>query len=160
MTTVYDFAAETIDGELLSLKAYEGQGLLIVNTASDCIYTPQFKGLQALHDKFAPLGFSVLGFPCNQFANQDPGTNEEIQAFCSTTYGVTFPMFAKIVVNGAKAHPLYQLLTASLPGDLGSGIIKWNFTKFLINRRGEPIRRYAPVILPVKIEKEIERMLG
>ncbi len=156
---VYDFTVETADGREQALGLYEGQTLLIVNTASKCGFTPQYKGLQELYERFCERQFTVLGFPCNQFAKQEPGTNEEIQAFCDVTYGVTFPVFAKLDVNGPSAHPLYQFLTKAAPGVLGSSRIKWNFTKFLIDRNGEVVKRYAPKTTPDAIAADIEALL-
>src|SRR6218665_3714699 len=150
MSTVYDFTAETIDGQPAPLSEYKGKVLLIVNTASKCGFTPQFEGLEKLWKDYGDKGLVVLGFPCNQFGSQDPGANSEIASFCQLNYGVSFPMMEKIDVNGAKAHPLYQWLTAEAPGLLGSKAIKWNFTKFLVGRDGRVIRRYAPQDLPKK----------
>ena len=144
MTTVYDFEAQQIDGKNLALSQYRGQVMLIVNTASACGFTPQFAGLEELHQTYGKRGLVVLGFPCNQFGAQDSGSNEEIAAFCQKNYGVSFPMMAKIEVNGAQAHPLYQWLTAEAPGLLGTTSIKWNFTKFLIGKDGAVLKRYAP----------------
>ena len=138
MPSVHDFSAETIDGRHLSLATYAGQVLLVVNTASRYGFTPQYAGLETLHRELAPRGFSVLGFPCNQFAAQESGTNEEIAAFCEREYEVTFPLFARIDVNGEHAHPLYRHLKAARPGLFGSGAVKWNFTKFLVGRGGSP----------------------
>jgi len=157
--SIYDFEVKTMDGELRSLSDYKGKVLLIVNTASKCGFTPQFKELQALYKEFMEEGFSVLGFPSNQFMNQDPGTNEEIQSFCELNFGVTFPMFAKIDVNGKDADPLYQFLTEEAPGALGMKAIKWNFTKFLIDREGNVIARYSPNTNPKDIKKDIEKLL-
>jgi len=157
---VYDFTVTTAAGAERSLKDYEGEVLLIVNTASKCGFTPQYQGLQELHQRFRQQGFSVLGFPCNQFGNQEPGTNEDIQAFCEKNYSVTFPVFAKLDVNGETAHPLYRHLKAHIPGVLGSEGIKWNFTKFLVNRRGDVVRRYAPQTSPGSIAGDIEKMLA
>ncbi|MDQ0191188.1 glutathione peroxidase [Alicyclobacillus cycloheptanicus] len=156
---IYDFTVQAADGHEVSLRDYEGKVLLIVNTASKCGFTPQYKGLEALHQRFAGRGFSVLGFPCNQFGGQEPGTNEEIQAFCERTYGVTFPVFAKIDVNGPNAHPLYQYLTSEKPGILSSEAIKWNFTKFLVDASGTPVKRYAPQTTPESIADDIEHLL-
>lgn len=156
--TVYDFTVTTIKGEEQSLRDFEGQILLIVNTASKCGFTPQYEGLQKLYEQFADVGFSILAFPCNQFGNQEPGTHEEIEEFCSLNYGVTFPVFEKIDVNGANAHPLYAYLKRSAPGLLGSEAIKWNFTKFLVNRQGEVVKRYASATAPSAIADEIEAL--
>ncbi|MFN3738584.1 glutathione peroxidase [Hydrogenophaga sp.] len=160
MTTVYDFQAQTIDGQTVSLDQYRDRVLLIVNTASACGFTPQFGGLEKLHETYAARGLVVLGFPCNQFGHQDPGSNDEIATFCQRNYGVSFPMMAKIDVNGAGAHPLYQWLTAEAPGILGSKAIKWNFTKFLVGRDGRVLKRYAPQDAPEKLTQDIEQALG
>jgi glutathione peroxidase len=157
--TLYDIEAQTIDGANKSLRDYAGKALLIVNVASKCGFTPQYKGLEALYEKYADRGLVVLGFPCNQFGAQEPGSESEIAAFCSTTYGVNFPMFAKIEVNGEKTHPLYKQLKHDAPGLLGSEAIKWNFTKFLVDRSGKVVRRYAPTDTPQSIEKDIEALL-
>ncbi|WP_374668841.1 glutathione peroxidase [Ramlibacter sp.] len=159
MTTVYDFEARQIDGKTVPLKKFKGQVLLIVNTASACGYTPQFAGLEELHKAYGGRGLVVLGFPCNQFGAQDPGSDGEIAQFCQLNYGVSFPMMAKIDVNGADAHPLYQWLSAEAPGLLGSKNIKWNFTKFLVGRDGQVIRRYAPQDAPASLAKDIEAAL-
>jgi glutathione peroxidase len=160
MPTVYDFSAKTIDGKPKKLADFKGKVLLIVNTASQCGFTPQYKGLEALHRRFAKRGFAVLGFPCNQFGAQEPGPESEIAEFCEMNYGVTFPLFAKIDVNGETAHPLYKHLTSAKPGLLGSEAIKWNFTKFLIGRDGQVIARYAPTTQPEDIAADIEKALG
>ncbi|WP_022955741.1 glutathione peroxidase [Perlucidibaca piscinae] len=160
MSSVYDYTARTILGEEMALADLKGQVLLIVNTASKCGFTPQFKGLEALYQKYKDQGLQVLGFPCNQFLNQDPGSDEEIQSFCSMDYGVTFPMFGKIEVNGPGAHPLFQHLAAEAPGLLGSKAIKWNFTKFLVGRDGRIIDRYAPTTKPEDIARDIEKALA
>jgi glutathione peroxidase len=160
MTSVYDFEARQIDGTDVPLSRYKGQVLLIVNTASKCGFTPQFEGLEALHKKFASQGLAVLGFPSNQFGNQDPGTNEEIGAFCVKNYGVSFPMMEKIEVNGSGATPLYKWLTKEAPGLLGSTAIKWNFTKFLIGKDGRVLKRYAPLDTPASMTRDIEAALA
>ena len=160
MPTVYDFDAQTIDGRTVPLRQYEGKVLLIVNTASACGFTPQFAGLEELHQRYGDQGLVVLGFPCNQFAGQDPGSNDEIASFCQLNYGVSFPMMAKTDVNGANASPLYQWLTAEAPGLLGSKAIKWNFTKFLVGKDGQVIRRYAPQDAPKKLAGDIEAALA
>jgi glutathione peroxidase len=157
--SVYDFSAIRLDGHEESLSAYRGKVLLIVNTASQCGFTPQYAGLQSLHEKHAGEGFAVLGFPCNQFGRQEPGSEAEIGAFCETNYRVSFPLFAKIEVNGDGAHPLYKYLKDARPGLLGSGAIKWNFTKFLIGRDGEPVARYAPQTKPEELEMPIRELL-
>jgi glutathione peroxidase len=158
MTAIYEFAAQSLSGEEVPLKRFEGQVLLIVNTASACGFTPQYKGLQELHQKYADRGLAVLGFPCNQFGAQEPGDATQISQFCETQYAVTFPMFAKIDVNGSKAHPLYRHLTHEKFGLLGPSI-KWNFTKFLIDRTGRVAGRYAPTVRPESLTKEIEALL-
>ena len=157
--SVYDFEATRLSGEPEPLSAFRGKTLLIVNTASRCGFTPQYAGLQALQDVYAGRGFEVLGFPCNQFGGQEPGGAEEIGAFCQTNYGVSFPMFDKVEVNGAGAHPLYEYLKRARPGVLGSQRIKWNFTKFLTDREGRPVRRFGPSTLPDRIRPAIEELL-
>ena len=158
MAGIYDFTATSLAGEETPLSQFEGRVLLIVNTASACGFTPQYKGLETLQQELASRGFSVLGFPCNQFGSQEPGDAAEIGQFCSRNYGVTFPMFAKIDVNGDKAHPLYQYLRNEKSGLLGSSI-KWNFTKFLVDRSGKVVARYAPTTKPEAIKEEIEALL-
>ncbi|WP_428420880.1 glutathione peroxidase [Methylibium sp.] len=160
MTTVHDFEARTIGGETVSLAGYRGQVLLIVNTASACGFTPQFGGLEALWKAYGDKGLAVLGFPSNEFGAQDPGSNEEIASFCRVNHGVSFPMMAKIEVNGARAHPLYQWLTQEARGLLGTRAIKWNFTKFLVGKDGRVIRRYAPADKPESLKKDIEAALA
>jgi glutathione peroxidase len=159
MSSVHDFSARAIDGVDRSLAEYKGKVLLIVNVASKCGFTPQYSGLEALQRKFADRGFAVLGFPCDQFGHQEPGNEEEIRKFCSLNYDVTFPMFAKIEVNGAGAHPLYEHLKSSAKGVLGTEGIKWNFTKFLIDRDGRVVRRYAPTDKPESLVSDIEALL-
>ena len=159
MPTLSDFTATTIDGEEKPLSAYDGQVALVVNTASQCGFTPQFEGLEALHAKYADQGLAVLGFPCNQFGEQDPGSNDEIGAFCQKNYGVSFPMFEKVDVNGDTAHPLYQWLRTEKKGLLGEKI-KWNFTKFLVGRDGQVIKRYGSTTKPEKIADDIEKALA
>ncbi len=154
------FEALSIDGQTVPLSRYKGQVLLIVNTASACGFTPQLSGLEKLHQTYGPRGLAVIGFPCNQFANQDPGDNAQIANFCQKNYGVSFQMMGKIKVNGEGAHPLYQWLTAEAPGILGSKAIKWNFTKFLVGKDGRVIRRYAPQDAPEKIARDIEAALA
>ena len=160
MRTVYDFEAQRIGGEPVALSQFRGQPLLIVNTASACGFTPQFAGLEELHKAYGPRGLVVLGFPSNQFGGQDPGSNEEIASFCQVNYGVSFPKLRKTDVNGPEAHPLYRWLTAEAPGLLGSKAIKWNFTKFLVGKDGQVIRRYAPMDAPAKLAKDIEAALA
>jgi len=158
--SLYDFEAQSIDGQTLPLSRHRGQVMLIVNTASACGFTPQFAGLEQLHQQYGAQGLVVMGFPCNQFGAQDPGSNETIGAFCQKNYGVSFQMMAKVEVNGAGAHPLYQWLKHEAPGLLGSEGIKWNFTKFLIGRDGRVLKRYAPQDTPAKIAKDIETALA
>lgn len=156
--SVYQFAVQDAAGNSISLEQYRGQVLLIVNTASKCGFTPQYKELEELYQKYKDQGFAVLAFPCNQFANQEYESNEEIQSFCQKNYGVTFPVMARIDVIGKTAHPLFQYLCKKQPGVLG-GRIKWNFTKFLINAEGNVVKRYAPVTTPSQIAKDIEALL-
>ena len=158
MAGIYDFSAQSLAGQEIPLKQFEGQVLLIVNTASACGFTPQYKGLEELHEKLAPRGFAVLGFPCNQFGSQEPGDAAQIAQFCSGNYAITFPMFAKIDVNGSKAHPLYKYLTNAKSGLLGPSI-KWNFTKFLVDRSGKVVARHAPTARPESLTREIEALL-
>ena len=160
MTTLYDFAPTALDGGPTPLSQFRDKVLLIVNTASQCGFTGQYAGLEDLHRRFGPKGFEVLGFPCNQFGAQEPGDAAEIAAFCSLTYAVDFPMFAKIEVNGPGADPLYAWLKKEKPGLLGTGGIKWNFTKFLIDRSGKVVDRFGPQVTPQQLEKPIERLLG
>ena len=160
MTTIYDFEARQIDGKTVPLQKFKDKVLLVVNTASACGFTPQFGGLEELHKTYGQQGLVVLGFPCNQFGAQDPGSNEEIAQFCQLNYGVSFPMMAKIDVNGPAADPLYQWLSAEAPGLLGSKSIKWNFTKFLVGKDGQVIKRYAPADAPAALAKDIEKALG
>ena len=159
MAGVYDFSVTDIHGKPQSLAKYKDKVLLIVNTASQCGFTPQYKGLEALYKKMHARGLEVLGFPCNQFGAQEPGSEEEIESFCEVNYGVTFPLFAKIDVNGKNAAPLYEHLKKSKPGLLGSEGIKWNFTKFLIDRKGDVVERYAPKVEPEAIAADIEKLL-
>ena len=160
MPSLYDFDATDINGKPVKLADYRGRVLLIVNTASACGFTPQFKGLQALWERYGERGLTVLGFPSNEFGGQDPGSNDEISSFCELNYGVSFPMMAKIAVNGADAHPLYQWLKEQAPGLLGSKGIKWNFTKFLVGKDGTVLKRYAPQDAPEKLAKDIEAALA
>ncbi|MGD6960648.1 glutathione peroxidase [Fictibacillus phosphorivorans] len=157
--SVYDFSVETIKGEKTDLDSYKGDVLLIVNTASKCGFTPQYKGLQSIYESHKEQGLSVLGFPCNQFGAQEPGSSDEIMEFCELNYGVNFPMFAKVDVNGDGAHPLFKYLAAEAPGILGSKAIKWNFTKFLVDRNGQVVKRFAPTDKPETIEKHIQELL-
>ena len=159
MTAITDHHVKAADGQDTDLKRYAGQVLLIVNTASKCGFTPQYEGLEALHRKYGSQGFEVLGFPCNQFGAQEPGDADEIANFCSLTYDVTFPVFAKIDVNGSTADPLFKQLKTDAPGLLGLESIKWNFTKFLVGRDGKVVGRYAPTTRPADIEKDIEKLL-
>jgi glutathione peroxidase len=158
LSSIYDFTAKSLGGKDVSLADYRGQVLLVVNTASKCGFTPQYEGLEKLHEGLHPKGFTVLGFPCNQFGAQEPGSADEIGQFCQANYGVTFPMFAKIDVNGPDAHPLYDYLKHEKSGLFGSRI-KWNFTKFLVDRAGKVIARYAPTTKPKDLEKPIAKLL-
>lgn len=159
MTTVYDFKAATLEGEELPLKAFEGKVLLIVNTASACGFTPQYQQLEELQRTLGPRGFSVLGFPCNQFGGQEPGSAQQIAEFCATKYDVTFPMFGKVDVNGDNALPLFDYMKKEKPGFLGSTAIKWNFTKFLVDRSGNVVARHGSTTPPQALTKEIEQLL-
>ena len=159
MGNLGDFSARSLDGQDVDLSAYDGQVLLVVNTASQCGFTPQYKGLQQLHDDFAPQGFTVLGFPCDQFGNQEFSDDAEIATFCEKNFGVTFPMFSKVDVNGAEAHPLFRWLRTQKGGLLGDKI-RWNFTKFLVAKDGRVIGRYGPTTTPEKITADIERALA
>ena len=160
MSNIYQFEAELLEGETKALADYKGKVMLIVNTASKCGFTPQFAGLEKLYEKYKAQGLEVLGFPCNQFGGQDPGTNKEIGAFCQRNYGVSFPMFAKIDVKGPEAHVIFRFLTREAKGILGSRNIKWNFTKFLVGRNGEVLGRYAPTTKPDALEADIENALA
>jgi glutathione peroxidase len=160
MTSVYDFSATMIDGKPRKLADYKGKVLLVVNTASKCGFTPQYKGLEALYKKYKDKGLVVLGFPSNQFGAQEPGPESEIAEFCEMNYGVTFPLFSKIDVNGDAAHPLYKYLTSAKKGLLGSEAIKWNFTKFLVDKDGNVVERYAPTTKPEDLEKDVEAALA
>ena len=159
-TSIYSFSARALNGDTISLERYRGKPMLIVNTASECGFTPQYAGLQKLHEQYAARGLEVLGFPCNQFGKQEPGSAEQIGSFCEKNYGVTFQMFDKIDVNGANADPLYKYLTEAVPGLLGFEAIKWNFTKFLVGKDGQVIRRYAPNDAPASLAKDIETALA
>jgi len=160
MSNAFEFKARSLEGKPVALKKYKGKVLLVVNTASKCGLTPQYEGLQALYDRYHAQGLEVLGFPCNQFGEQEPGEAHEIGAFCQRNYGVSFPMFEKIEVNGAGAHPLYKWLSGAAPGLLGSEAIKWNFTKFLVRRDGKVFKRYAPQSSPESLAADIEELLA
>jgi len=159
MTSIYDFSAKTIDGDEKKLDAYKGKTMLVVNVASKCGFTPQYKGLEALYEKFQDKGLVVLGFPCDQFGHQEPGDEAEIKNFCSLTYDVKFPLFSKVEVNGANAHPLFKYLKKEARGVLGTEAIKWNFTKFLIDKNGKVVTRYGSADTPEKIAKDVAGML-
>ncbi len=159
MSTIYDFSTTSLQGQPLELSSFKEKVVLIVNTASKCGFTTQYTGLQKLYDSFAAKGLVVLGFPCNQFGGQEPGSTEDIQSFCQVNYGVTFPLSQKVDVNGSNAHPLYKYLTAAKPGLLGLKDIKWNFTKFLVDQQGNVVKRYAPTDTPEAIAKDIEALL-
>lgn len=159
MNDIYAFSAATLNGNTINLEDYRNSVLLIVNTASYCGFTPQYQGLETLYQAFKDRNFAVLGFPCNQFGKQEPGDNKAIIDFCSSNYGVSFPMFDKIEVNGDNAHPLYKYLKSSAPGIFGTNAIKWNFTKFLISREGTVYRRFGPLVTPAAIRGDIERLL-
>ncbi len=160
MSTIYDFSAKGISGEEVPMSTFRGKVLLIVNTASKCGFTPQYDGLEKLHEELSPRGFAVLGFPCNQFGAQEPGDEQEIQKFCSLNYNVSFPMFAKIDVNGDGAHPIFAFLKSEKPGLLGVEAIKWNFSKFLIDQDGRVVDRYAPTTTPASLRSDIEALLA
>ena len=160
MSNIYQFEAELLEGDIKALADYKGKVMLIVNTASKCGFTPQFAGLEKLYEKYKPQGLEILGFPCNQFGGQDPGTNKEIGAFCQRNYGVNFPMFAKVDVKGPEAHAIFRFLTREAKGVLGSQNIKWNFTKFLVGRNGEVLGRYAPTTKPEALEADIVKALA
>lgn len=157
---VYAFKGVNMQGKEVALSDYQGKVLLIVNTASKCGFTPQFKGLESLYQQYRDKGLEILGFPCNQFGHQDPGSNDEISQFCELNYGVTFPMFQKVDVNGDSAHPLFKFLKTQAPGLLGTQAIKWNFTKFLVDKNGKVVDRYAPTDTPEKIAKDVARLLA
>jgi glutathione peroxidase len=159
MASIYDFSVQDIRGKAVKLDRYRDKVLLVVNTASKCGFTPQYKGLEALYEKYHGKGLEVLGFPCNQFGEQEPGTADEIAQFCELNYGVTFPLFAKVEVNGADAAPVFKYLKTEKPGLLGSEAIKWNFTKFLVDRKGKVLKRYAPNDTPESVAGDIEKAL-
>ena len=159
MNNIYQFSVHNNKEEMIELTQFSDKVLLIVNTASNCGFTPQYKGLQSLHDSFQAKGFEILAFPCNQFKQQESGNNEEIQQFCDLHFNIKFPLFSKIDVNGNNAHPLFNFLKKEAPGILGSKSIKWNFTKFLVNRQGEVVKRYAPATKPEAITADIEKLL-
>ena len=157
---IYSFSGVTMQGKEVPLSGFQGKVMLVVNTASKCGFTPQFKGLEELHEKYKGKGLEILGFPCNQFGKQDPGSNDEINQFCELNYGVTFTMFQKVDVNGDNPHPLFKYLKKQAPGVLGTEAIKWNFTKFLVDQNGKVLERYAPTDTPEKIEKDVARLLA
>lgn len=158
-TTFYDFSARSLQGKELAMESYKGKVVLVVNTASKCGLTPQYEGLEKLYKEYRDKGLVILGFPCNQFGKQEPGTEKEISEGCLINYGVSFPMFSKIDVNGAGAHPIYKYLKKALPGFPGNNI-KWNFSKFIIDRNGKPVKRFSPITKPEKLRKDIEALLG
>jgi glutathione peroxidase len=159
MDTIYAFNVKNIDGKSIALEDYKGQLLLIVNTASQCGFTPQYAGLESLYQSFQGQGFTVLGFPCNQFGQQEPGTSQEIAGFCDSHYSISFPLFEKVEVNGQNAHPLFTYLKSAAPGILGSQTVKWNFTKFLVDRDGIAIKRYPSLVTPSMIQKDLKKYL-
>ncbi|MBU6452932.1 MAG: glutathione peroxidase [Cyanobacteria bacterium REEB67] len=159
MSDIYQFTAKALDGKPISLEQYKGKVMLVVNTASKCGFTPQYSGLEGLHKKYADRGLAVLGFPCNQFGQQEPGGSTEIGAFCQQNYGVDFQMFEKVDVNGDNADPIFKYLTEAAPGLLGSKAVKWNFTKFLVDKEGQVLKRYAPTDTPESMEGDIEKLL-
>ncbi len=160
MSTIYDFKAKALDGTEIDFSNYKGKALLIVNTASECGFTPQYEGLQSLNQSYEQRGLKVLGFPCDQFGHQEPGDSASIGNFCQKNFGVTFQMFEKVSVNGKDAHPLYKFLTSSAPGVFGSEGIKWNFTKFLVDKNGKVVKRFAPTVAPADLIPEIEKVLN
>ncbi|MGR8932224.1 MAG: glutathione peroxidase [Gammaproteobacteria bacterium] len=160
MKSIYSFSAASNDGETVSLESFKGKVLLIVNTASRCGFTPQYRGLEEIYREYKDRGLEILAFPCNQFGAQEPGTNQEIAAFCETNYQISFPLFEKIDVNGDQTHPIYRFLKSEAPGVLGSKTIKWNFTKFLIDREGKVVKRYGSMTSPSAIIGDIERLLA
>ncbi len=159
MTTFYDFEANNIKGETISMKDYEGKTVIVVNTASKCGFTPQYEGLEKLYQQYKDQGLVILGFPCNQFANQEPGSSDEIEEFCEINYGVTFPLFEKINVNGKETHPIFKYLKSKLSGGIFGSSIKWNFTKFVIDSQGIPVKRFSPNTKPENMEKTINELL-
>ncbi|MCG8673743.1 MAG: glutathione peroxidase [Pseudomonadales bacterium] len=160
MTDIYEFSGKNIKGEDVPLSDYKGKVLLIVNTASKCGFTPQYKGLESLYKNYQDKGLEILGFPCNQFGKQEPGNSDDISEFCELNFGVTFPLFEKVEVNGPNTHPLYDYLKKEAPGLLGSGAIKWNFTKFLVDGDGNVVKRFSPTDTPEKIEKHVKSLLA
>lgn len=158
--SIFNFSCKDVDGNEKNLSELQGKVTLVVNTASKCGFTPQYKGLEDLYQKYKDQGLEVLGFPCNQFGNQEPGSNNEIEEFCTLNYGVTFPMFSKVDVNGDSADPLFKFLTSNKKGLLGSSKIKWNFTKFLVDKDGNPVKRFAPTTTPEQISEDIEEILN
>lgn len=159
MMTFYDFEAKKLNGETISMKEYQGKTILVVNTASKCGFTPQYEGLEKLFQKYKKQGLVILGFPCNQFGGQEPGSSHDIKEFCEINYGVTFPLFEKIEVNGKNTHPIFKFLKSKLSGGLFGSGIKWNFTKFVINNNGVPVKRFSPTTKPEKMEKTIQQLL-
>ncbi len=159
MTTFYDFEANNIKGETISMKDYEGKTVIVVNTASKCGFTPQYEGLEKLYQQYKDQGLVILGFPCNQFANQEPGSSDEIEEFCEINYGVTFPLFEKINVNGKETHPIFKFLKSQLSGGIFGSSIKWNFTKFVIDSQGIPVKRFSPNTKPENMENTINELL-
>ena len=157
--TFYDFKAKKINGETISMKAYQGKTIVVVNTASKCGFTPQYEGLEKLYQKYKSQGLIILGFPCNQFGSQEPGSSRDIKEFCEINYGVTFPLFEKIEVNGKNAHPIFKFLKSRLTGGLFGSKIKWNFTKFVMDSKGVPVKRFSPTTKPEKMEKTIQQLL-
>jgi glutathione peroxidase len=160
MTTLHDFTADTLEGQPRSLADFRGQVVLVVNVASKCGFTPQYTGLEALWKEYGPKGLAVVGFPCNQFGAQEPGSAADIRQFCSLTYPVSFPLFAKVEVNGANAHPIYNFLKTGAPGVLGTEAVKWNFTKFLVAKDGRVVERYAPSTTPAALKADIDKLLA
>ena len=157
--SIFNFSCKDVNGDEKNLSELQGKVTLVVNTASQCGFTPQYKGLEDLYQKYKDKGLEILGFPCNQFGNQEPGSNDEIEEFCTLNYGVTFSMFSKVDVNGDSADPLFKFLTSNKKGLLGSSKVKWNFTKFLVNKNGKPVKRFAPTTTPEQISKDIEKLI-